>query len=494
MKQEINQQSGVNKIRAQKTIGIQIGAESFMDEGIDKVLDDLQEKGAVNTLYVSTFTYDRGIHGRPSRDWPDHGIAESDTFRYHGGNYATPHAEFYKNTRIKGELLKAPDFGDVDILEKVIPAARRRRMKVFASVQDGFNYPSDVTIFKEFYEENLGGQKGEAMCLNAPDVLEFWKAVCVDLCTSYDIDGILLFNERGGPFLNALGASHNQSIQSSRVTCFCEHHRKAAEAHGIDINRAKEGYRKLDAFVQDSLSGNRPSDGYYVAFERLMFAYPEIYAWNQIFDSGKSRVLADVYDAVKKVNKNQQVGFHIEHVNSFNPFYRATRPYEEMAKIADFLKVVVYNNCGGERYASFIRNAASIVFRDIPPEEAMRFNNYLLGYSENEASMTGLATAGLSPDYVYQETKRALAGIQGNRCDILPGIDINIPTGRNSRKQSPEDAYAATLAALKAGAQGVVLSRKYSEMMLTNLAGAGRAVREAASLRVEPTSNRFNFY
>ena len=489
----INQaQRVVEKIRAPKQVGIQIGTESFVDEGIEQTLDILQEKGAVNTLYVSVFTYDRGIHGRPGRDWPDHGIAESDSFRYHGGNYATPHPEFYKNTRIKGELLKAPDFGDLDILEKVIPAARRRRMRIFASVQDGFNYPDDVTIFKEFYEETLGGQKSGAMCFLAPDVREFWKATCVDLCTSYDIDGILLFNERGGPFLNALGASHNQSIQSSRVTCFCEHHRKAAQARGIDIERVKEGYRKLDTFVQGSLSNKRPVDGYYVEFSRLMGAYPEVYAWNQLFDMGKSQILSDAYNAVKGVNKNQQVGFHIEHVNSFNPFYRATRGYADMAKIADFLKVVVYNNCGGERYANFIRNAGSIVFRDVPTEEIMRFNNYLLNYSEKEASMDGLAKAGLSADYVYRETVRAMNGVQG-RCDILPGIDINIPVGRNSRVQSPEDAYAATLAAFKGGAQGVILSRKYSEMMLANLEGAGRAAREAASLKAETTGS-FNYF
>ncbi len=468
----------IEKIKTPKTIGIQVGAESFIDEGVEAVLDIFQEKGAINTLYISTFTYDRGIHGRPSGNFPDHGIQERDTDRYHGGNYATPHPEFYQDTRLKGELLKAPDFGDIDILEKVLPSAKRRGMKVFASVQDGFNYPNDVTVFREFYEENLGGRKGGAMCFYAPDVREFWKAVSVDLCTSYNIDGILLFNERGGPFLNALGASHNQSIQSSSVTCFCEHHRKAAEACNIDIERTKEGYRKLDAFVQASLSGNRPSDGYYVAFERLMFAYPEIYAWNELFDFGKSQVLADVYHAVKNVNKNQQVGFHIEHVNSFNPFYRATRSYTDMAKIADFLKVVVYNNCGGERYVSFIRNAGSIVFRDVPPDELMRFNNYLLNYSEDEASIADLSRAGLSPDYVYRETQRAIAGVSG-QCDILPGIDINIPVGRNSRVATPDDTYSATLAALKGGAQGVILSRKYSEMMLANLEAAGRAARDA---------------
>jgi hypothetical protein len=39
---------------------------------------------------------------------------------------------------------------------------------------------------------------------------------------------------------------------------------------------------------------------------------------------------------------------------------------------------------------------------------------------------------------------------------------------------------AAVLAAFRAGAPGVVLSRKYAEMRLANVAGAGEAVRELA--------------
>ncbi|HWH68210.1 MAG TPA: hypothetical protein VNT26_02440, partial [Candidatus Sulfotelmatobacter sp.] len=96
-----------------------------------------------------------------------------------------------------------------------------------------------------------------------------------------------------------------------------------------------------------------------------------------------------------------------------------------------------------------------------------------------EAKLDELAAAGLSPDYVRRETQRALAGVQG-KCRILPGIDIGIPTGKNSRHASSEDTYAATLAALQAGAQGVILSRKYSEMQLANLSAAGRAAREAS--------------
>ena len=81
-----------------------------------------------------------------------------------------------------------------------------------------------------------------------------------------------------------------------------------------------------------------------------------------------------------------------------------------------------------------------------------------------------------NPDLEDYVTKRAMAGVEG-KCRILPGIDIGIPTGRTSRKASPDDTEAATRAALEAGADGVILSRKYSEMRLANLEAAGKAVR-----------------
>lgn len=140
-------------------------------------------------------------------------------------------------------------------------------------------------------------------------------------------------------------------------------------------------------------------------------------------------------------------------------------------------KVVVYNNGSGKRYARFIHNIASTIFREVPAEESMRFNNHLLNYA-NEAPLDQVAAARLSPDYVYRETQRALVGVKG-KCQVLPGIDIGIPTGKKSGKASPADVYAATMAAYKAGANGIILSRKYSEMNLALLDAAGRAIRDA---------------
>jgi hypothetical protein len=456
-----------------KSNGIQIGAVSFVDEGTEKVLDVLQQRGAIDTLYLTTFTYGRGLAGRqvPGHPFPDHGTQESDEKFFHGGNYATPHPQHYRDTVLK--QTRAPDHGTLDLVATVLPAARKRGLRVFCSIEDVFRV--DVPGVKEAAEVDLHGRKANTLCLYHPAVRAFWTGLATDLCTSYDIDGILFFNERNGPLLNALGASHAQRIASARVTCFCEHHQRAAKERGLDFQRARQGYQKLDQFVQAALKGQCPSDGYFVEFWRLLVDWPEILAWDRLFDAAKHQVLAEVRAAAKGVRPGLQVGFHIEHVNSFNPLFRATRSYAELATLADFLKVVVYNNCGGERYANFIRNVGSTVFRDVPRDELLRFNNHLLNYG-GEAGLEELASAGLSPDYVFRETQRALAGVQG-KCRVLPGIDIGIPTGKNSRKASADDTYAAVAAALKAGADGLILSRKYSEMPLANLSAAGRAVR-----------------
>src|SRR6266851_5716613 len=118
-------------------IGIQVGAVSFVDEGTDTVLDNFREMAAINTLFLATFTYGRGIAGRQVRGsaLPDHGKQEYDD-DYHGGNFATPHAQYYRGTSIAPE--KAPDHPHYDVIADVLPAARRRSMKVICWFEDVF--------------------------------------------------------------------------------------------------------------------------------------------------------------------------------------------------------------------------------------------------------------------------------------------------------------------------------------------------------------------
>ena len=94
-----------------------------------------------------------------------------------------------------------------------------------------------------------------------------------------------------------------------------------------------------------------------------------------------------------------------------------------------------------------------------------------------EASYNQLHLTGLSANYVAEETKRALADT-GGMVKIYTAIDIDVPTKPTDHRTKPEDVRAAIHAAFGAGANGVVLSTRYEEMWLANLAAAGDALRD----------------
>src|SRR6266702_1472135 len=145
-----------------KTIGLQVGAVSFVDEGTGPVLDILQERGAVDTICLTTFTYGRGLGGRqiPGQPFPDHGKQEYDEKTFHGGNYATPHPQFYEKTALK--QTRAPDHGDVDVLEMVLPKTRQRGVKVYCWYEDQFD--ARIPNVEQLQEVDLAGRRARTLC------------------------------------------------------------------------------------------------------------------------------------------------------------------------------------------------------------------------------------------------------------------------------------------------------------------------------------------
>ena len=96
---------------------------------------------------------------------------------------------------------------------------------------------------------------------------------------------------------------------------------------------------------------------------------------------------------------------------------------------------------------------------------------------KQEKPLAELPKAGFSADYVYREARRAREALNGTKTQLWPGIDIDIPTGAAQSKSTPEGTRDAVAAALRGGADGVLLSRKYSEMKLANLRGAGAGIK-----------------
>ncbi len=461
-----------------KMVGIQIGAVSFVDEGTEKVLDILQERAGVNTLFLAVFTYGRGIAGRqiPGYPLPDHGKQEYDVNSFHGGNYATPHPQYYKDTVIRPE--HAPDHGHLDILAEVLPAAKSRGMKVIAWMEDVFR--TDLPNIEKVQEKDLYGRNMETLCVNNPNYRNFFTGLVEDFARAYEVDGIMWGSERQGALSDSLGATHDTPpIDPGNVTCFCEFCQAKAKEQGINPERAKAGFLELEKFVRASRSGKRPSDGYFVQFWRILLRYPELAAWEMFFTNSLRENYAAIYKTVKAARPTIPVGWHIWHNTSFNPIYRAEQDWNELSAYSDFIKVVMYSNCGGERMALYADNIGSTLYGDLTKQQLTEFTYEVMNFKER--SYDEIPYTGLSADYVYRETKRALEGVAGTKTQIWAGIDIDIPTELNHSRRSPQSVQDAVAAAFHAGAPGVILSRKYSEMKLTNLSGAGDAVRELKS-------------
>ncbi|PYX84322.1 MAG: hypothetical protein DMG70_06730, partial [Acidobacteria bacterium] len=371
--------------------------------------------------------------------------------------------------------IRAPELGEFDILGDVIPKAKARGMQTYCLFEEAYN-PRLMPNFEKIAEVDVYGRIGQSTCLNNPDARNFLLSMVEDWFKSNDLDGLMWESERQGPLNNTLGAHFGRFDGNASINCFCSHCLRKGRELGINSDRARQGYIALNQWVKQTLTQLASGNGAAVTLWRLLLEYPEIMAWEKLWFHSQEEVYGLIYGTVKEINPTAQVGWHIMHLVTMSPLYRAEQDYSRIANVADFLKPCPYNNCAGPRFAQYIRNVQSTIFRDFTPDEVLALHYKLLGYNR-EASLDRLPTAGLSAEYVARETKRALEAVAG-AIPIYPGIDIDIPTTINEKRTQPSDVKAAVLAAFRAGAPGVVLSRKYAEMRLTNLAGAGEALRE----------------
>jgi len=463
-----------NKV-ASKTIGIQIGAPSFVDEGVEACLDTLQERGCVNTLFAMVYSYKEGLSGRA---WPpvDHGRQQPSP-KFHGGYYATLHPKYYRETLFKDniQVVRAPDEGDFDLLASVIPAARKRGIKTIPFLADQIH--EDIPQFEQMSEWDLHDRKLPQVCFNNPHFRSYLLAMVEDCVRSYDIDGLLWRSERWGALSNALSLSRGAgAVKNTEIACFCPYCLEKGKKQGINVERAREGYHVLEDYAAAARTGHRPIDGYYVTFWRILLRYPEILACDMFWYDSLREIYKTVYAKAKSIKPALQVGWALPHTISFNPFYRATADLQELAKYSDFVKIIAYHSDGGPRCAKYVDALHNTYLRDFSRDEVLAFEYRIMGFSEG--SYDDIRAKGLSSDYVYRQTKTWVAAALGTQLQIWPGIDVDVSRGESDPPRSREGVRDAVLAAFGADAPGVVLARMYSEMTLAHLSGAGDAIRQ----------------
>ncbi len=457
-------------------VGLQVGAISFVDEGVSEVLDTVQQRAGVNALFIATQAFDRGLAGRQVtwRPAPDHGPDDL-TDVHRGGSFVTQHEDFYRGTVLGPHRAADAEVDGFDVLAAVIPAAAERGVQVYSFMLENTHsgLTRDVHSWPKVLQVDANGRADAYACLRNPDYQAWWLSLVEDQVRSYPLDGLMWGSERQGPLDNAL--SDGGFARTGTPYCFCEHCLVAGDRAGIDVRRAREGYLALDVLMRDEAPDVPVGDSSFVRFLRLLGRYPEIIAWDSLWEQGYDAFQARIYGTVKFLAPDVQVGWHVWHHSSFSPFYRAQVDFEQMASYSDFVKPVLYNICAGYRLHHYIGTVGRRLFRGVSEQVVLDLFTSTLGYDE-KVCYDDLPAVGLSSDYVERETRRTVAALSG-RARTYPGLDVNVPTPEHVRQGTPEDTRAAVAAALDGGADGLILSRKYSEMQLDNLSAVGHELR-----------------
>jgi len=472
---------------AKPMIGFQAEASYLLQYGIARFFDDVQTLASVNTLFLHCNLYEPSWAGLDRATNP-------------AGNFATAHPQFYKDVFMQPQALAASDANLPDTLEKISAETKKRDIKIYPWMEEDNRAPPNIAGMDRLYEIDLYGRRTAGHpggpCLNNPYFRNLIAGAVEDFIRSYDVDGLQRGSERQGPLGNALGAWHHGSKSDpGHTSCFCEFCAAKAAKQGLDLERVKNAFLALEPYVRAGRAGQRPRDGYFVEFWRILLRHPELLAWENFWAESMREMQREFYTKAKAIRPEVQVGFHLWQNISFSPFYRAEQDYQAYTAYADFLKPAFYDNPAAERMASFVYSITQNVFSDLSRQQMLEFEYSIMGFKEksydeiigpnNPTYETQLGALGIngtprgtfpgfSGDYVYRETKRAVEGVAGSKTQICPGLGIDVAL----KNSTPASVRAAVQAVFQAGGSGLVLSTSHAAMRPENLSAVGATLRE----------------
>ncbi len=455
---------------AKTFVGIQIGAISFVDEGVEQVLDTLQATAGVNALFISALSWSRGNAGRALYGYPDHGAAEPDNLQ--GGAFWKPNPAYYTTNP---DNLLAPDAltKGFDTLAEVIPAAQARGIKTYTYYCE--TAASSIRHiwqpgFHAYLDRDHWGKVATRPSLLNPHYRAWWRSIIDDWFSNHALDGMLWGIERQSPLMDL--------FRADSTTGFDEYFVAEGRARGISVERAIEGYRAIDTFLQGVRKGDRPRDGVFVMLLRHLLHHPEVLMWEKMWLDAHRSMYAEINGMVKYSDPKHEVGYGIwQVINTYNPYLKAQYDQADYGNTADFLKPVLYNTPAGLRFSEFAKTWQRGILADASPEGAYQALATVLGLDDFISPLAEAPLAGFTPEYVKQWTQNLIADT-GGRCKVYPGIGAGVGDGGTSRAILPEDIKAAVHAGFDGGGAGVLISRNYSEAELVNMRAVGEALKE----------------
>jgi hypothetical protein len=209
-------------------VGISVYAWDLHDEGIDRVLDNLQQMAAVTNVYILGLMHPEK---RPATTavFPHNPVRQTWTAE---DSRVYWHPDMSRYARIKPRLSDNDWLNQTDWVEKLATAVRKRGLstgvEISHSIVDRQRAQGELAdCAQRDIHGNISHNHFYPACINHPDVRAYILALFGELADRYDVDlimsAIIPFDE-GGP---ATGG------------CFCPSCHKQAQQDGFDLAAAQ---------------------------------------------------------------------------------------------------------------------------------------------------------------------------------------------------------------------------------------------------------------
>ncbi|HVU22535.1 MAG TPA: hypothetical protein VHE13_00315 [Opitutus sp.] len=289
-------------------VSASIYAWELHDEGVERVLDNLQQMAGVNSVYLLGIMHpELRPYGDPA--FPHNPVRKTwmaeDTRCYW-------HPEWKRYGRVKPRLSDYAWLSDTDWLRVLTDAARKRGLRVGMELSHSLIDRERMEgEYLDLATRDVHGKvvtRGKikwlsAPCSNHPATLEYLAALATDTVTNYGLD-----------YFQTCLMAFDPALPDENGVCFCEHCHAAAREFGCDLHE-----------TQASLLID-PKD------------YRAIAGWNAFRFASVARVYRTLHEAAHAARPAVDLRYNIP--SPSYPYYGinlpAMRPYLDSVRVLDY--------------------------------------------------------------------------------------------------------------------------------------------------------------
>lgn len=278
----------------------------LMDEGVEQILDTLQDKTLCNSTYLVGLMHDEK---RPLTDfYYPHNPKRLAYWPEDSRVYWQIDEGHYRDSRIKPRVSDRPELRSTDWLHQLIEASRRRNM--YTGAELSHTWIDKARLAQEFpdvLQRDIEGHAlrdriGPPVCLNHPDIRAYAVALFTDLVKNYDIDMVqtCVMGFAAGPRAH----SDNEIVRLldlARGGCFCEHCQEQAGKLGYDwsgmvarLRYIAEGDNRLNGQAATHFALLKASS---MSVAALLSEMPELHEWLRFRNASTTLFYREVHHA-----------------------------------------------------------------------------------------------------------------------------------------------------------------------------------------------------